>query len=37
MGLLDRRLKIPTPLLMFTAKQHGVAFNLAAKPRFMEA
>ncbi len=37
MGLLDRRLKIPTPLLMFTANQHGVTFNLAAKPRFMEA
>ena len=36
MGLLDRRLSIPTPLLMFTAAQHGVTFNLAAKPRFME-
>src|SRR5918997_316932 len=32
MGLLDRWLRIPTPLLMFTAKQHGVTFNLAAKP-----
>jgi hypothetical protein len=37
MGLLDRRLRIPTPLLMFTAKQHAVAFNLAAKPRFIRA
>ncbi len=36
MGLLDRRLRIPMPLLMFTAQQHGVTFNLAAKPRFME-
>ncbi len=36
MGLLDRRLRIPTPLLMFTAQQHGLTFNLAAKPRFMK-
>jgi hypothetical protein len=36
MGLLDRRLRIPMPLLLFTAAQHGLAFNLAAKPRFME-
>jgi hypothetical protein len=36
MGLLDRRLRIPMPLLMFTAAQHGLAFNLAAKPRFQE-
>ena len=36
MGLLDRRLRIPMPLLMFTAGQQGVAFNLAAKPRFQE-
>ena len=36
MGLLDRRLRIPAPLLMFTANQHGLTFNLAAKPRFME-
>jgi hypothetical protein len=36
MGLLDRRLRIPVPLLMFTAAQHSVAFNLAAKPRFQE-
>lgn len=36
MGLLDRRLKIPMPLLMFTAAQHDVTFNLAAKPRFEE-
>jgi hypothetical protein len=34
MGLLDRWLGIPTPLLMFTAAQHGVTFNLGAKPRF---
>jgi hypothetical protein len=36
MGLLDRWLGIPTPLLMFTAAQHGVTFNLGAKPRFKE-
>jgi hypothetical protein len=36
MGLLDRRLRIPMPLLMFTATQHGLAFNLAAKPRFQQ-
>ncbi len=36
MGLLERRLRIPLPLLMFTADRHGVAFNLAAKPRFVE-
>ena len=36
MGLLDRWLGIPTPLLMFTAGQHGVTFNLAAKARFIE-
>ena len=35
-GLLDRRLRIPMPLLMFTAGQHDVAFNLAAKARFKE-
>src|SRR3954462_8495691 len=36
MGLLDRRLRIPMPLLLFTAAQHGLAVNLAAKPRFQE-
>jgi hypothetical protein len=36
MGLLDRRLRIPLPLLMFTAAQHGLAFNLAVEPRFQE-
>jgi len=36
MGLLDRRLRRTMPLLLFTAAQHGVAFNLAAKPRFEE-
>ena len=33
MGLLDRWLGVPTPLLMFTARQHGVDFNLAAQLR----
>src|SRR3954465_9516479 len=36
MGLLDRRLRIPLPLLMFTAAHNSVGFNLAAKPRFQE-
>ncbi len=35
-GLLERWLNIPTPLLMFTATKHHVAFNLAAKPRCKE-
>lgn len=32
MRLLDRFLKIPTPLLMFTASEHKIIFNLHAKP-----
>lgn len=37
MGLLDRHLKIPQPMLMWTAAQAGVQFNLGVKPRLVEA
>lgn len=32
MRLLDRFLKIPTPLLMYTASEHNVRFHIHAKP-----
>jgi len=37
MGLVDRHLKIPQPMLMWTAAAAGVQFNLGARPRLVEA
>lgn len=36
MKLVDRHLKIPLPLLMFTANKAGLKFNLAAQPRCLD-
>lgn len=32
MKLLEKYMKIPMPLMMYTAQKHNVEFNLAAKP-----
>lgn len=36
MTLVDRHLKIPMPVLMFTANKSGLVFNVGAKPRCLD-
>jgi hypothetical protein len=36
MTLLDRHMKIPTPMMMYTATQAGLKFNIGAKPTFVD-
>jgi len=34
--LLEKVLNIPTIMLMYTLKEHGVRYNLAAQPKFID-
>lgn len=36
MRLVDRHLRIPMPVLMFTANKAGLRFNIAAQPSFTD-
>jgi hypothetical protein len=36
MQLVERHLRLPMPMLMFTATKAGLTFNVAAKPMFLD-